>query len=141
MSCAMNDFAVGDQDEENLDTRVSLDRHWKAVEAGAVEAASRLYCEDAVLDFPQSGERIEGAAAIRARFEVTGAPADFLLRATLGQEDLWVSDYFSRRGGKLELTVSVMEFRNGLVARETRYVTAAEPAAIEAMQRQSAESF
>ncbi len=131
----MNDFAVGDQDEENLDTRASLDRHWKAVEAGAVEAASRLYCEDAVLEFPQSGERLEGADAIRGRFDATGAPAGFRLRATLGQEDLWVSDYFSRRGDRLELTVSVMEFRDGKVARETRYVTAAEPAAIEAMRR------
>lgn len=131
----MNDFAVGDQDEENLDTRATLDRHWKAVEAGAVEAASRLYCEDAVLEFPQSGERVEGLEAIRARFEAVGAPADFQLRATLGQEDLWVSDYFSRRGAKLELTVSVMEFRDGKVARETRYLTSAEPTAMEAMRR------
>jgi hypothetical protein len=118
----MNDFAVGDQDEENLDTRASLDRHWKAVEAGAVEAATRIYGEDAVLEFPQSSERVDGIEAIRARYEAGGPPVEFRLRSTLGQEDLWVNDYFTRRGGKAELTVSVMEFREGKVVRETRYV-------------------
>lgn len=131
----MNDIAVGDQDEEDLDTRATLDRHWRAVEAGAVEAAGRLYREDAVLEFPQTGERLEGIEAIRARHEAGGPPVDFRLRSTLGQEDLWVNDYFTRRGGKAELTVSIMEFREGKVARETRYVMAVEPGVLDAAPR------
>lgn len=132
----MNDIAVGDQDEENLDTRAMLDRHWNAVEAGAVEAATRLYSDDAVLEFPQSGERLEGIEAIRAHYEAGGAPVEFRLRSTLGQEDLWVNDYFTRQGGKPELTVSVMEFRERKVVRETRYVMAAEPGALDAAPRE-----
>jgi hypothetical protein len=114
----MNDIAVGDRQEENLDIRGALTRHWTAVAAGLAETAVRIYAEDAVLDEPQEGRLTTGRAALRERFAATGALAGFALRCVLGQDDLWVSDYVA--GG--QLTVSVMEFQNGLVARETRYV-------------------
>jgi hypothetical protein len=45
---------MGDQD-----TRAALDRHWAASEAGDDDAEDEIYHDDAVLEYPQSGERFE----------------------------------------------------------------------------------
>ena len=38
--------------------RVAMDRHWAASDAKDFEAEHEIYREDAVLEYPQSGERI-----------------------------------------------------------------------------------
>ena len=50
---------------ENRNTRTALDRHWAASEAGDNNAEDEIYHDDAVLEYPQSGERIRGRLAIR----------------------------------------------------------------------------
>ena len=40
--------------------RVAMDRHWAASDAKDFEAEHEIYREDAVLEYPQSGERIRG---------------------------------------------------------------------------------
>jgi ketosteroid isomerase-like protein len=37
--------------------RTALDQHWAASDANDFEAEHRIYHEDAVLDYPQSGEQ------------------------------------------------------------------------------------
>ncbi len=46
--------------------RAALDLHWAASDANDFEAEHRIYREDAVLDYPQSGERIRGRRNIQA---------------------------------------------------------------------------
>lgn len=43
--------------------RPALQRHWEASDASDFDAEHEIYHEDAVLDYPQSGERICGRAA------------------------------------------------------------------------------
>ena len=38
--------------------RAALERHWAASDANDLETEHSLYHEDAVLEYPQSGERI-----------------------------------------------------------------------------------
>ncbi len=45
--------------------RMALERHWSASDAGDFEVEHEIYREDAVLDYPQSGERIRGRNNIR----------------------------------------------------------------------------
>ena len=45
--------------------RAALDRHWAASDANDFEAEHRIYREDAVLEYPQSGERIRGRRNIQ----------------------------------------------------------------------------
>ena len=45
---------------EDHDIRAALDRHWAASDANDFEAEHQIYREDAVLEYPQSGERIRG---------------------------------------------------------------------------------
>ena len=40
--------------------RVALERHWEASDANDFMVEHEIYREDAVLDYPQSGERIRG---------------------------------------------------------------------------------
>jgi hypothetical protein len=47
----------GARDQE---IRAALDQHWAASDANDFETEHRIYHEDALLDYPQSGERTRG---------------------------------------------------------------------------------
>ena len=49
---------------EDREIRAALDRHWAASDANDFEAEHQIYREDAVLEYPQSGERIRGRTKI-----------------------------------------------------------------------------
>ena len=51
---------------EDQDIRAALDRHWAASDADDFEAEHDIYREDAVLEYPQSGERIRGRRNIQS---------------------------------------------------------------------------
>lgn len=85
--------------------------------------ASRIYAEDAVLEFPQGGERIRGKPRIQGFRTAYPASLDFELRRTIGSGDLWVNEYIIRYDGRPSHVIGVMEFRDDLVVRETVYVT------------------
>jgi hypothetical protein len=86
--------------------------------------ASSIYAEDAVLEFPQGGERIRGRANIVAFRSAYPAAVTFAMHRTIGRRDLWVNEYTIRYDGRAPYhVVGIMEFRDGLVARERIYVT------------------
>ena len=75
----------------------ALNAHWHASAAGDLNAEHDIYDDDAICDYPQSGERI------------------------LGVGDLWITEYTINYQGRPAFTVSIMEFRNGKVVHETQY--------------------
>ena len=81
-------------DEQILE---ALNAHWHASAAGELDAEHDIYEDDAICDYPQSGERI------------------------LGVGDLWITEYTIDYQGRSAFTVSIMEFRNGKVVHETQY--------------------
>jgi hypothetical protein len=117
----MNDLAVNDDDADNLDIRAAIDRHWQAIDAGQLEAAHKIYSDDATLDFPQSGERITGRDNIRDSRAAEPDHASIQIRSIVGQGDLWVSECTTTFDGDPELVVSMMEFRDSKVIHETLY--------------------
>ena len=57
------------------DVRVALRRHWAASDANDFATEHQIYRADAVLEYPQSGERIRGRANIEAsRVVLSGSP-------------------------------------------------------------------
>jgi ketosteroid isomerase-like protein len=48
----------------SLDIRAALERHWAASDVNDFETEHEIYCDDAILDYPQSGERIRGRRQI-----------------------------------------------------------------------------
>jgi len=102
-------------------TRAALERHWTASDAGDFETEHDIYREDALLEYPQSGERIRGRHAIRESRFLQPNRKRFTVRRIIGSGDLWVSEFILTYDGVPSFSVSIMEFRDGLVVRETQY--------------------
>lgn len=85
--------------------------------------ASRIYADDAVLEFPQGGERIRGKANIQAMRTAYPASLTFEDVRTIGSGDVWVNQYTISYDGQPSHVVGIMEFRDGLVVRETIYIS------------------
>jgi ketosteroid isomerase-like protein len=101
--------------------RAALQRHWEASDAGDFAAEHEIYREDAVLDYPQSGERIRGRHNIRQSRFVQPSNKRFTVRRITGSGDLWVSEFVLSYDGVPSYAVSIMEFRDGGVVHETQY--------------------
>ncbi len=101
--------------------RAALDRHWAASDANDFQTEHDIYRDDAVLDYPQSGERIRGRHNIQESRTVQPNNKRFTVRRIVGNGDLWVTEFILSYDGKPSYTVSIMEFRDGLVAHETQY--------------------
>ena len=106
---------------EDQDIRAALDRHWAASDANDFETEHEIYHDDAVLEYPQSGERIRGRRNIQASRTAQPNKKRFTVRRVLGAGDLWVSEFILTYDGAPSYTVSIMEFSDGKVARETQY--------------------
>ena len=101
--------------------RAALCRHWAASDANDFETEHQIYREDAVLEYPQSGERIRGRRSIQASRFAQPSKKRFTVRRILGAADLWVTEFVLTYDGQPSYTVSIMEFREGKVVRETQY--------------------
>ena len=83
-----------------------------------------MYREDAVLEFPQSGERFEGVENFREWRSNYPANTRFEFREVRGDGDVWVAEVTVRYDeGPRNYGVSVLEIRDGKIARESIYVT------------------
>ncbi len=99
-----------------------LNAHWHASAIGDEVAEHDIYADDAVCEYPQSGERIVGRVNLQAlRSHHPGKPSGFNIRRILGKGDLWITEYIITYQGRPTYTVSIMEFRDGKVMHETQY--------------------
>ncbi|HTR10911.1 MAG TPA: nuclear transport factor 2 family protein [Paraburkholderia sp.] len=102
--------------------REALNAHWQASAAGDLDAEHDIYDDDAICDYPQSGERILGRVNLQAlRSHHPEKPSGFNVRRMQGEGNLWVTEYTIAYQGGMAYTVSIMEFRNGKVVHETQY--------------------
>ena len=94
-----------------------------------VDRAEEIYHDDAVLEFPQSGERFEGVATFtewRRQYPADMDKVRFELRRVTVREDLAVVELRATYDGKSWLQgVQLLEFRSDKVARERIYVAEA----------------
>ena len=88
-----------------------------------VDRADEIYHDDAVLEFPQSGERFEGAANFTEWRRRYPAEVRYRVRRITARDDLVVVELsVSYDGGPWQLGVQLLEFRDDKVARERIYV-------------------
>ena len=106
---------------QDREIRAALDHHWVASDENDFEGEHQIYREDAVLEYPQSGERIRGRRKIQSSRAAQPNRKHFTVRRIIGTGDLWVTEYVLTYDGRPSYTVSIMEFRDGKVARETQY--------------------
>jgi SnoaL-like domain len=101
--------------------RAALNEHWSASDANDFEKEHRIYHEDAVLDYPQSGERTRGRINIQKQRAGQPSKKRFSIRRIVGSGELWVTEFILTYDAKPAYTVSIMEFKGDKVARETQY--------------------
>ena len=106
-------------DDSNI--REALNRHWAASDANDFDVEHDIYREDAVLEYPQSDERIRGRRNIQASRVAQPNAKRFTVRRIIGTGDLWVTEFILTYDGRPSYSVSVMEFLDGKVVRETQY--------------------
>ena len=119
----MNDQTKTEQcsDARDQQIRAALDQHWAASDANDLETEHLIYHEDAVLEYPQSGERTRGRRNIQGQRASQPSEKRFTVQRIVGSGDLWVTEFILTYDGKPSYTVSIMEFKGDKVARETQY--------------------
>jgi SnoaL-like domain len=115
------DEAAREMEMGDREIRDALERHWAASDANDFAVEHEIYREDAVLCYPQSGERIRGRRNIQESRTVQPNEKRFAVRRIIGGGDLWVTEFVLSYDGVPSFTVSIMEFSDGKVARETQY--------------------
>src|SRR5580700_7945688 len=107
--------------DTDTQTKAAIEEHWRASESGDSETEHAIYAADAILDYPQSGERFRSRATIAAQRGGHPAERHFTVRRITGSENLWVSECIITYDGVPTYSVSVMEFADDLVVHETQY--------------------
>jgi ketosteroid isomerase-like protein len=98
-----------------------VERLIECINQRRVEVMDELFHEDAVMDWPQSGERVIGGDNRRAIYGAfPGLPA-ITPRRMLAAGDLVVAEAYLDYGQAGFNTVFIFEFRDGRIARETAY--------------------
>jgi hypothetical protein len=82
-----------------------------------------MYADDAVLEFPQSGERFEGVANIREWRSRYSGSVTYDIRRIRGADDFWVAEMtVSYDGGEPRYGVDLITIGSGKIVGETIYV-------------------
>ena len=82
--------------------RAALDQHWAASDANDFETEHRIYHEDAVLEYPQSGERTRGRYNIQNQRASQPSKKRFAVRRIIGSGDLWITEFILTYDGTLD---------------------------------------
>ena len=105
----------------DAEVRAALQRHWAASDADDFAGEHQIYADDAILDYPQSRERIRGRQRIQASRMAQPNRKRFAVQRILGAGDLWVSELVLTYDDRPVHVVSIMEFQGDQVVRETQY--------------------
>ncbi len=106
---------------QDREIRAALERHWAASDANNFAVEHEIYREDAELHYPQSGERICGRRKIQESRTVQPSEKRFSVQRIIDDGDLWITEFVLSYDGAPSYAVSIMEFSDGKVARETQY--------------------
>lgn len=108
------------------DNRAILERTLDAMYRGDMDTATEAMADDTVVEWPQSGERIIGRQACLTVFQnyPGGSPAYQLQRITGGPDVFTVEAVGDYSGQQVYLT-SIVEFRDGRIAKQTDYFASA----------------
>jgi hypothetical protein len=88
------------------------------------ERSAAIYSDDAVVEFPQGGERIRGRENILAFRSAYPARLRLKVHRTIGSGNLWLNEYtIQYDDGVPMLVAGIMEFKDGKVFRERIYIT------------------
>lgn len=88
--------------------RAALDQHWAASDANDLETEHRIYHEDAVLEYPQSGERTRGRNNIQNQRAIQPSKKRFTIRRIIGSGDLWITEFILTYDDKIKSIIPIV---------------------------------
>jgi ketosteroid isomerase-like protein len=102
--------------------RAILERAIQAMLKGDLEGMTEAMAEDAVLEWPQSGERIIGRQACYMVYaNYPGGPPTYELGRITGDDELFTVEAVGDYSGEKVFFTSIVEFQDGKIARQTDY--------------------
>jgi ketosteroid isomerase-like protein len=107
-----------------MENQVILDRLYDHVWIGEdpdFSVMDEVFADDAVLEYPQSGERVRGRANIRAVEESYPALPKVTIRRKVVVGDLGVVESDLDYQGKPYQEVSIFDFQDGKIVRLSQY--------------------
>src|SRR5260370_36617992 len=110
--------------DRDATTSRRLEPHWKASARGETDIEHAIYAGDAILDYPQSGERFRGRSTIQAQRGGHPAERHFTILRIRGGGDLWVSECVISYDGVPTYAVRGMELADDLGTHATQYFAA-----------------
>lgn len=103
--------------------RALVERYWQAMNGNDWEAVGALFCDDYVLEWPQSGERIRGRAnfaAVNAQYPVPG-PWRFDVERIVADARGAASDVIVTAPSVSARVISFFEMRDGRICHMTEF--------------------
>jgi limonene-1,2-epoxide hydrolase len=102
----------------------AVDRYWAMMVKQDWDAASEVYADDAIQEWPQSGERIRGRDNIMAiNTNYPGLPT-MTPRRTIAGGDIAVSEVVLDYNGQIYNAISVFEIKDDKIVKQTDYFAA-----------------
>jgi len=109
------------ENKENKNKKV-IERLIQCINDREIKVMDELFHDDAVMDWPQSGEKIVGAENRRAVYNAFPTLPKITPRRMVGDGDLIVAEASLDYGTPvIYKTVFIFEFRDGKIAKETAY--------------------
>jgi ketosteroid isomerase-like protein len=103
-------------------SHATIDALVSAINARDLEALDRVFTEDVVMEWPQSGERINGGSNRREVYRRFPSLPKVTPRRTTGSGDVWVLEADLDYGdGDPYQAVFIFQMRDGKIAREVAY--------------------
>ena len=104
------------------DNRATLERAIAALFAHDFDGATEAMADDAVVEWPQSGERIVGRQSCTLVYKnYPGGSPSYELRRISGSGDLFVVEAVGHYGSDTSYLTSIIEFRDGQIVKQTDY--------------------
>ena len=104
------------------ENRATLDRFVEAMIEGDWDTVDGVIADDGVVDWPQSGERLVGRqACLNVYRNYPGGSPRYELQRITGGPDIFTVEARGDYSGERVYMTSIIEFRDGKIARQTDY--------------------
>jgi ketosteroid isomerase-like protein len=106
---------------KNLTNEAVIQRLIDCINERKVEVMDELFHDDAIMDWPQSGERVVGAENRRAIYGSFPQLPTITPRRLVSDGDLVVAEASMDYGTSVSKAVFIFELKDGKIAKETAY--------------------